>query len=155
MLKCFQISAVCRFKKPPLPPLRLCIFPLLSARDLWLRQEKRRVQTSCDNRVLLFIQGLSARARWWARLMSPYSMSAEAPSPWRREHERDGLLEPICWESSTKTSECQILFPVIMAQKREDKSGLKFWEEGEAEELKTKGTMEENDFHILQNGWII
>lgn len=56
-------------------------FPLRSARALWLRQEKQREQTRCDNRVLLFIQELSPLARWLARLMSPYSMSVEASSP--------------------------------------------------------------------------
>lgn len=56
-------------------------FPLRSARALWLRPEKQREQTRCDNRVLLFIQELSPLARWLARLMSPYSMSAEASSP--------------------------------------------------------------------------
>lgn len=56
-------------------------FPPRSVRALWLRHEEQRVQTSCDNRVLLFIQGLPALAQWLARLMSPCGMSAGASSP--------------------------------------------------------------------------
>lgn len=61
--------------------------PPCSAKASWLRHEEQRVQTSCDNRVLLFIQGLSALAQWLARLMSPCNMSAGAHSP-LAEHPR-------------------------------------------------------------------
>lgn len=56
-------------------------FSSLLCRAVWLGQERQIEQTRCDNRVLLFIQELSPLARWPARLMSPYSMSAEAASP--------------------------------------------------------------------------
>lgn len=67
---------------------------------LWLGWERQREQTRCDNRVLLFIQELSPLARWLARLMSLYSMSAEASSPRRCAYWCDSYLWPVSWEYS-------------------------------------------------------
>lgn len=60
------------------PSLR--VFLLARPGPLRLGRASQREQTRCDNRVLLFIQELSPLARWPARLMSPYSLSAEASS---------------------------------------------------------------------------
>lgn len=91
----------CPVSRRPLVSLRRA--PLRWAFLLSLRQERQREKTRCDNRVLLFIQELSPLARWLARLMSPYSMSAEASSPLDVHTGVTAGIRPVCWEYSTGT----------------------------------------------------